>query len=284
VRIVTAAVTTAALLAAGAPAGALAQEPAGAVAAAGDSITRAFNAGPQPFADAPQRSWATGEDRDVRSHYRRLLRQNPALRGRAVNVARTGARVADLAPQLGQLAALPVGYVTILIGANDACTVNEAAMTPVDAFGTQFETALAGLVGAQPGARVRVVSVPDVYRLWALSRRVRAAREVWRLFGLCQSMLARPTSLAHEDSVRRRRVRQRIVDYNGRLAAACARHANCVWDGGAAFRHPFRRRDISPRDYFHPSAAGQRTLAEVSWSATAARPAGLQRAVMEARP
>ncbi|MBA2615673.1 MAG: hypothetical protein H0U90_07835 [Actinobacteria bacterium] len=34
----------------------------------------------------------------------------------------------------------------------------------------------------------------------------------------------------------------------------------------ARSRDPFRPEHVSKRDYFHPSVAGQRTLADVTWS------------------
>ena len=41
------------------------------------------------------------------------------------------------------------------------------------------------------------------------------------------------------------------------LAAVCSGYAQCRWDGGAAFGVTFTTSDVSTRDYFHPTLAGQ---------------------------
>ena len=67
-----------------------------------------------------------------------------------------------------------------------------------------------------------------------------SARTTWALFGICQSMLANPTSTAAADVARRDRVRQRVVDFNAQLAQACAAYGpNCDFDDNAVFNYPF---------------------------------------------
>src|SRR5437899_3200844 len=66
------------------------------IAAAGDSMTRAFNIGSCcAWSDNPQYSWATGDNSAVDSDYQRLRRLDPAVR--EFNVAKTGSRMEDLA-------------------------------------------------------------------------------------------------------------------------------------------------------------------------------------------
>jgi lysophospholipase L1-like esterase len=237
------------------------------MASTGDSITRAFNAGVFPWTDAPWNSWSTGESGYVWSHYRRILAVNPRIFLRNFNDARSGARMADLERQVGLVNAQRVEYVTVLMGANDACASSEAAMTPVAAFRTQFETAMRALSAGSPDARVYVVSIPDVYRLWLILHENREARWKWRLTGFCRSMLANPGSTAPADEARRQRVRQRVVAYNDALADVCAQYVLCSFDGNAVFEYPFQPRHVSTRDYFHPSREGQRALARVTWAA-----------------
>jgi lysophospholipase L1-like esterase len=236
------------------------------MAATGDSITRAFNTGFVPFTDAPWNSWSTGALRPW-THYRRILAANPQIFGRSYNNARSGARVADLERQAGVTVLQGVEYVTILIGANDACASSEAAMTPVAEFRAQFERGMTTLSAGLPAARVFVVSIPDPYRLWLILHDDPRAVLAWRLTGFCRSMLERPTSTAPADEARRQRVRQRVVDFNGQLNQVCALYVQCRFDGNAVFDYPFRTEHVSTRDYFHPSLAGQRTLAEVTWAA-----------------
>jgi lysophospholipase L1-like esterase len=236
------------------------------MASTGDSITRGFNSGLVPYTDAPWNSWSTGALRSW-THYRRILTANPGIFGRNFNDARSGAQMADLERQAGLAVSQRVEYVTILMGANDACASSEAAMTSIAEFRAQFERAMATLSLGLPTARIYVVSIPDIYRLWALFHDNPTAVFVWRVTGFCKSMLARPTSTAAEDEARRRRVRQRVVDYNGQLEQVCALYVECLFDGNAVFEYPFRPEHVSKRDYFHPSLAGQKVLADVTWVA-----------------
>ena len=237
------------------------------MASAGDSITRAFNTCTLRFFDCPANSWSTGTSTAVNSHYRRILAANPAISGRNYNDAVTGADMADLQAQVQRAVAQRVDYVTILMGANDACASSEPGMTPVATYRSQFAAAMAALSGGLPSARIYVVSIPDLYRLWEIYHDSFAARFTWSLVGICQSMLARPGSTAQADVDRRLRVRQRVIDYNAQLAAVCAAYIHCRFDGNAAFNTDFVRSDVSTRDYFHPSVAGQAKAAAVTWAA-----------------
>ncbi|HXH34111.1 MAG TPA: hypothetical protein VNJ54_06820 [Plantibacter sp.] len=78
----------------------------------------------------------------------------------------------------------------------------------------------------------------------------------------------------HGDVPGSARVRQRNIDYNTQLAEACGFFARCRFDGNAVFNTAFVRSDITTRDYFHPSTAGQAKLATVTWGAAAAFVAG----------
>jgi lysophospholipase L1-like esterase len=236
------------------------------MASTGDSITRAFNTGLIPYTDAPRNSWSTGSRAYVRSHYRRILAVNPRIFGRNYNDARSGADMAELEGQMRAVNTQGVEYVTVLMGANDACASSEAAMTPVADFRAQFERAMNTVATGSPGAIVYVVSIPDIYRLWLIFHNDPNARLLWRLTGFCRSMLARPGSTAPEDEARRQRVRQRVIEYNAVLADVCAQFTRCRFDGNAVFNYPFQRIHVSTRDYFHPSLEGQRALAEVSWN------------------
>ena len=245
-----------------------AQEPLpNSMAALGNSITRGFNSGPLAYQDNPTHSWSTGTNANVRSHYLRILEANPAILGKNFNDARSGAKMADLAGQAAVANAQHVDYITILMGGNDVCASSESAMTPVETFQAQFQTAMNSLATGSPTAKIYVVSIPDVYHLWEILHTSPSARLVWRLFRICQSLLARPNSMEQEDVDRRARVRQRNIDFNERLQQVCATFVSCRYDGGAVFSTPFSRSDVSTRDYFHPSAAGQAKLASVSWAA-----------------
>ena len=237
------------------------------MASTGDSITRAFNTGFWPFTDNPAASWSTGTDSRVNSHYQRLRAARPSRELTAYNDARSGARMSDLNSQMGRAVSQGADYVTVLMGANDVCTSSEGSMTSVQGFRTQFTAAMNTVTTGRPRAKVYVVSIPDVHHLWEILHTNYWARLTWNTFDICQSMLANPDSFEQADVDRRARVKQRTVEFNTVLAQVCAQYAQCRFDGNAAFNTQFTSADVSTRDYFHPSIAGEAKLASVSWNA-----------------
>jgi lysophospholipase L1-like esterase len=241
--------------------------PPSSMASMGDSITRGFNACGF-YVDCTSRSFSTGSTSSVNSHYLRIRAKNPAINGRNFNDARSGATADDMPGQADAAVSQGVGYVTILIGANDACASSEAGMTSVVAFRGFIDAALAKLKSGLPSAKVYVISIPDLKRLWQVGKGNAGALLAWSLFGICQSMLANPTSTAAADAERRDRVRQRVIDFNGQLAAACAAYGpNCAFDNNTVFNFPFTLSQVSGWDYFHPNATGQQALAAVTYAA-----------------
>lgn len=236
------------------------------MASLGDSITRAFNACGY-YSDCPAESWSTGDDAAIGSHYSRILAKNPALSGRAFNDARTGAKAVDLDGQAATAVGQTPEYVTILMGANDACTSTEAGMTPVATFRSQVQAAMTRLTTALPTARIFVASIPDVKRLWYVGKDSASARYAWSSLKICQSLLASPTSTQKADVDRRARVQQRVVDFNTQLQQVCAQYAHCRYDGGATFGYPFVLSQVSGWDYFHPNKSGQTALASTTYAA-----------------
>ena len=236
------------------------------IASTGDSITRAYNTG-SPFADNPASSWSTGTTATVSSHYLRILARNGGISGHAFNDAKTGAVMANLDGQLTVVAGQHVDYVTILMGANDACASSVATMTPVATFQSQFSTALAHFTTASPKTKIFVSSIPNIYNLWSLLHTNGSARFIWAIGSICQSMLANPTSTSKADATRRATVLQRVVDLNTQLATVCGHYSQCRFDGDAVFNTVFTTSDVNTRDYFHPSTSGQARLAGVTWSA-----------------
>jgi lysophospholipase L1-like esterase len=256
------------VLAVSQPAQAAPGPPPSSMASMGDSITRGFNACGFYF-DCTSRSFSTGSDSGVNSHYLRIRAKNAAIDGHNYNQAASGAKADDLPGQATATVGRAPQYVTILIGANDACTGSEASMTAVGTFRGYVDTALATLKAGLPNAKVAVISIPDIKRLWEVGRTSGTARTAWSLFGICKSMLANPSSTAAADNARRDRVRQRVIDFNGQLAAACAAYGpNCDFDDNAVFDYPFAFNQVSGWDYFHPNASGQRALAQISYAAT----------------
>ena len=239
--------------------------PPDSMASLGDSITRGFNACGW-YVDCTSRSWSTGDYGAVNSHYLRVRAVDPAIGGHNLNDARTGAVAADLAGQAGTAVSQGVQYVTVLMGANDACKDNESQMTPVSTFRGQVDVALDRIRAGLPSARIFVASIPDLKRLWFVAKGDWRARTAWAIGGICQTMLRNPTSTAQADEDRRNRVRQRVIDFNGALRDSCARLTYCRYDDNAVFDYPFTFGMLSGWDYFHPNTGGQAVLAQVTYA------------------
>ncbi|MEO5703447.1 MAG: SGNH/GDSL hydrolase family protein [Candidatus Limnocylindrales bacterium] len=236
------------------------------MAATGDSLTRAAGTGLLPWTDNPAGSWSTGTATSVNSHYLRLLVLNPKIKGRNYNDARSGAKMVELAGQMSTAVAQRVGYVTVEMGGNDVCASSESAMTSVAAYRAQFQTGMETVTNGLPSVKVFVASVPNIKHLWDLYHDNLLAQAAWATFGVCQSMLANPTSTATADVARRARVLQRSVDYNTALAEVCAQYRQCLFDGNAAFNAAYTKNDVGHFDYFHPSLSGQAKFAAGTWA------------------
>ena len=235
------------------------------MAALGDSVSAGFNACGW-YVSCTSRSWSAGDNAQVSSHYLRLAGLSRSILGHNRNFAVPGSTSADLLGQVRQAVEAKASYVTILIGAQDACKPSEKDMTPVQVYRQRFDAALAELRAGMPGVRVFIASVPDLRRLWQVGKGNALARSFWTLGHICPTMLASPSSMKAADVARRARVRARVMAYNHEAAEACATLGPaCRTDGGAVFGYPFTLDHISKWDYFHPNADGQRALAALTF-------------------
>ena len=149
-----------------------------------------------------------------------------------------------------------VEYVTILIGANDACTSSEASMTPVATFRAHIDTALTTLKTGLPNAKVAVISIPDIKRLWDVGKGSSLGPLHLEPVRHLPVDAGQPDLDRQADVDRRNRVRQRVIDFNTQLAQACAAYGpNCDFDDNAVFNFPFALSQVSTWDYFHPNTA-----------------------------
>lgn len=233
------------------------------MAAAGDSITVAYNA--SGFGELPQYSWATGSSQTIGSHWRQLQSRSTDTIT-AHNFAQVGATSAELGAQVASAASVGADYLTIEIGANDACTPTVASMTPVATFQQRISAALQSYASARPIGKVFIASIPNLYRMWQVSRSSFSARFIWSIASVCQSMLANANSTTATNEARRQEVQARVDAYNAVIASACAATPRCTYDGGAVADYVFTSAHISTSDYFHPSIAGQTVLASITWA------------------
>ena len=235
--------------------------PPGSMATIGDSMTQAANVCCW-YRDHPTNSWSSGTAwwDGVSSHLERLRAVSPGIV--AHNDAESGARMRDAPAQAQQAVAQQVHYVTVLMGANDLCTSAPETMTTVDTFRTDFRQTLQTLNSGLPSrARIFVASIPDVYQLWSIDRTNWAARLVWDVADVCQSLL----SSSRTDG-QRQLVRERNIAFNTVLRDECAAYDRCRFDDNAVFNFRFERKHVSSLDYFHPSLSGAAELANVTWA------------------
>jgi lysophospholipase L1-like esterase len=238
------------------------------MAALGDSITAGFGSCATLVA-CGRNSWATGTSTSVNSHFLRIRAANSTIDGHQHNYAVPGARAADLTGQAAAAVKAKVEYVTVLIGANDACAGRVDWMTDIATFRAQIDAGLAVLKKGLPKAHLLVVSIPDLYRLWQLGHDDDHAVRAWSLLGTCPSLLAAPTSTAAADNDRRRQVADRIDAYDRALSASCKAYGkHCRSDHGAAHGVRFSLSLVSHLDYFHPDSDGQRQLSSVTYPGT----------------
>jgi len=297
-RIVLTAVTALLVALAILAAPATATKPPEVMAALGDSITRAFNSdGPGcptgPSLDCAKNSWSTGTNPAIGSQLQRLEAMHPGTDVIAYNDAVSGARASGLLGQAQVAAGQDPDYVTIQIGANDACA---STPTPLATFRSEVEAAIATLVAANPKVYIQVSSIPDINLLHALFTNPPDPNALarWDALKVCQGLLANPLSTAQADVERRAAFRQRVIAYNEVLADVCDEFKRCRWDENAVFNSSFTTADVatvtdtsgldifpfnvlpifgagnpnSTADYFHPSLQGQAQLAETTWNAT----------------
>ena len=238
------------------------------MAAAGDSISIATNHSLTCtiFGGCTSRSWTTGSNTTVDSHFLRLRDYNSRLTTR--NAAFSGAKMESLDGQFTRILAnnYRPGYVTVLIGANDICGPRlTESLTETADFKTQFQTAMNNLYLLSPNTSVFVASIPDLERLYGLMRPNNTAVNTWAQYGVCPHMLTA--------GIDRTPAQLRQGELNAVLKEVCESFVTatptlpnrCRYDGGAVFNTDFVAADVSTVDYFHPSAAGQNKLSRIAW-------------------
>ncbi len=236
----------------------MSQRPSLTIGALGDSISVAFNA--EASGDNAAHSWTTG-DRDLEagaSHLTRLRRLFPALDVRAVNVAVAGARATDLAAQAERLLPWQPDYVTLLIGANDLTDwLTGDYRSRLLAFEANVQATVRRLVAGNPRLMLLVVAIPDQARIVSLLAGRRFGAEIQAYLN---SLTDNPQLKAVMAIYRERwTAMNQVLERVSREHPANARFAPSA--AGAAFTGEH----LSPLDSYHPSVAGQRLLADVTW-------------------
>jgi len=231
----------------------------------GDSISLGVNScGSQGQCAAA--SWSGGSDPEVGSIAGRLAAAS-GLEPRVVNAAKDGGDVADALGLLPEVVDADPQLVTVLLGGNDACAPSLDEMTTTAEFETQLTALFARIDEELPDAVILALSVPDIHHLWDVGHGDSRAVEVWNGSASCRNLLGAADDDSAEASARRDAVAARVDEFNAVIERACATTEGCIDDGGALHAYPFSVDEISSIDYFHPSIAGQRAIAEIAWDA-----------------
>lgn len=231
------------------------------IGAIGDSITRGF-AADSPL-DNPSLSWSTGNDtrKRVESHLYRLQEMS----GKNVtgfNVAKSGARFAEIPGQVAKLAEHKVDYATILIGANDLCNWGQDATDQLQKLQITMRQSITTLLAQNPDMIITLVPVPDMYNLWVIGKDS-ACQSRWDLLNICPRLLS---SSASDEG--RQIFLEQWEDVNEIYAEISREFSGNVVFAEAIANTPFAREDISNFDCFHPSIKGQNFLSETVWESS----------------
>jgi len=227
--------------------------------ALGDSITSGVNS--TGWGSQIEHSWATGNHSDgqVVSHFMRLKN---TFQDRVIerhNVARGGAKASGLASQVRDLAGLQPDYVSVLIGANDACGWSEDSSSQISGFKNSVATAMTGLIDLNPDVKILLLPIPNMYGLWEVGSGM-SCQWLWDLTGICSPLLSSARTRAE-----RQAFQARVDRANLKLQEVADEYSENIMFDLSLAQYQFSAEHISRLDCFHPSGQGQNLVAELSW-------------------
>ena len=228
-----------------------------------------------PFRAAPNDSWATGTNPAVQSIYSRILALNPAIKGHNVNLVGGGSapegaghELDDLFTQVQQVLQLKAKPELVLVQVIDR-TIKCDGTTERNfaGYGSRFGDALKTLAQGLPNARIFVISQWGSFASYVsylksldIGKRLKNAGKK-----PCQLVESPSGRVAADRAAYAKRI---VAGEEAQLKAACAKVANCRYDGGAAQRIAVTAADISAFQYT-PTIQGQAKLAAAEWKALA---------------
>ncbi|MFH8250973.1 SGNH/GDSL hydrolase family protein [Microbacterium sp. B2969] len=211
--------------------------------------------------DAKSNSWATGDNPDVDSVYARIVAQNPAMTGHAVNLAVDGSGVVDLLRQAKALASMDPKPELILVQSIDndmQCDGTDAEHLPVYREG--LVEVMDALAAGVPDATVMFVSQwGSVERYDAAIVQVAPSHVAGS--GPCDTVDPATQQIVPEKEAGL----QALVDeYFATIVDVCSQYEHCMTDGGAMQGMEVEPADLTP-DFNHLSEAGHAKMAAIVW-------------------
>ena len=224
--------------------------------------------------EAREVSWSTGAKLGGHSHLERLTQLNgttiPSL-----NAAVSGARARDLSAQVDNLLEWSNNsinqsapdYVTLLIGANDAC-----GETPPEEFIQEVQKAIEKITQANPKAKIMMAGVPNIEHLREVAVNsplsnlpgLKTCQDMWKRHGFCKEMLQ------EDDPAKRAAIMARLFQYDTDLEAlktqfnAQSADPDQIRFAGELTSYRFTDNDIAI-DCFHPNLKGQQIISDLTW-------------------
>jgi lysophospholipase L1-like esterase len=231
----------------------------------GDSVSLGVNACAEQGQCAAA-SWSGGSDPAVGSIAERLTAAS-GVEPAVVNAAKDGGDVEDALALVDEVVAARPQLVTVLLGGNDACAPTLDEMTAAADYEARLAQLFARLNAEVPGATILALSIPDIHYLWEIGRSNGRAVQAWNSSPSCKNLLGSADDDSAEATARRDAVAARVDEYNAAIERVCAGAEHCVGDDGAVYDYRFTTDELSAIDYFHPSLAGQRAIADIAWGA-----------------
>ncbi|WP_457100529.1 hypothetical protein [Microbacterium sp. P5_E9] len=233
-----------------------------AIAAIGHSGLTGYDSA-APGVDARSNSWATGDSPDVNSVYLRILAENPAVEGHAVNVAVDGSNVNGLLGQAKLIVGEDPKPELVLIQSIDndmQCDGTDEQHLPVyrDGLVKVMDVLSAGL----PDATILFVSQwASVEEYTAAAMAVDPARIAGT--GLCDVVDPATLEVVPEKVAG---LQQLVDSYFNTVVGVCSAYAHCITDEGAMQAMQLDPVDLTP-DFSHLRPSGHAKMAEIAWDA-----------------
>lgn len=212
--------------------------------------------------DERQDSWATGDNPDIDSVYRRILDRNPAIEGHAINLAVDGSGIDGL---LRQATALTRA------SANPGLIVIQSIDNDMRCDGTDDQHVLEYRQGLVDVMDVLTTAFPEAtvffVSRWATAQQYAtavSARDPSHIAGtgLCD-LVDSATMAIDPDAVA---TVQRITEqYFAAIVDVCSAYPNCRTDGGAMQRLQLDPEDLTV-DMNHLMPSGQAKMAQIAWT------------------
>lgn len=229
-------------------------------------------------------SWSTGmqKERDVLSHAGHFGRYWGTYKNFNIyNVAVSGAESQDIEDQVEsmrdwayeRLGRRAPDYVTLLVGANDACGETPEEMTSVTRFQNNVRRNVQRILASDQRTKILISSLPNIEKLRNVANNARLrlfppftrCQHLWESANLC------PTLTMLDSPRDRNAVAARIIEYNDALREVVQQEAAVRGDrirfARRVYDVEFTKNHLSA-DCFHPNKYGQQALSDATWSAT----------------